>query len=887
MPHFHLFCELYAVRITRIFMQLYARRLSAISCIHIIRVNSLIIFLAVSISAAVFAQNPYLPLWEHVPDGTPRVFEDPDNPGQYRLYIIGSHDVNFDSYCGPDVRMWSASVEDLNNWRDHGAIFMFQDPATGLWDNMYAPDLIEINRRDGSRSYYLYPHSRGPGREAMVAVSERPDGPFTVINLAPNGRNTLSGSIVGFDPGIFVDYITDPNDLDYDIGFRVYAYWGFRRAFAAELDQSTMYSLRPGTRIIDRFIPSGEVFGQIRDPEGTVFPHVFPGEDLTYFNFFEAAAMSKIGNKYIFTFAGYSGPEYGLGSSTSTMRYAFADSPLGPWRMGGVLVDSRAPVLNQNGIGLMTTGSGHNTHGGLCEVNGQWYVFYHRSPRGFGYARQAMVAPVHIAWDEAPVSQGGRVTITPNGRQLPARAANGLEYTGAEVTSEGFQIYGLDPFRYYSAGIAGFLSNPGTLQDAWDIWDNHQPITHFANGNIAGYNYFGFGGLAEDSRGVRAFEGTRPDETTMFHLYLIPRTDLAMRIHVWLDGPWATPAWGGTSIATIEIPANSPREITGFSVDVSEYVNHLEGKHSIFLVAEGSLGAHCDLIGLGFSTQDRELIRPIPPVVSISLDGEALSLPIHPVRSNSTNGISGFNIYEVNVQVPYGRNIPVLEASASDPSVIINITQPFDAPSGTAIIEFDYMGLVKTYRVVVESTPAFRDPANWGSPRRYNIMRSNPVFTGFARDNGSGAVGFISTGDPPDSVTFSVNINETGYYRMRVQHNSMWGEASHLYTINNSEPFVMVYPARTWGESEVPNELVLFRGINTIRVDYLRGITELDWIELERYLGAVPNIADYADRLPLLFYPDSDPLMPVAYILLTLILICSAYYVFILKRGKV
>ena len=25
-----------------------------------------------------FIGNPYLPLWEHVPDGEPRVFEDPD-----------------------------------------------------------------------------------------------------------------------------------------------------------------------------------------------------------------------------------------------------------------------------------------------------------------------------------------------------------------------------------------------------------------------------------------------------------------------------------------------------------------------------------------------------------------------------------------------------------------------------------------------------------------------------------------------------------------------------------------------------------------------------------------------------------------------------------------
>src|SRR5215217_7610646 len=59
------------------------------------------------------AGNPYLPLWEHVPDGEPRVFEDPDKPGKFRAYIIGSHDLRVNEYCGPDIRAWSAPVEDL------------------------------------------------------------------------------------------------------------------------------------------------------------------------------------------------------------------------------------------------------------------------------------------------------------------------------------------------------------------------------------------------------------------------------------------------------------------------------------------------------------------------------------------------------------------------------------------------------------------------------------------------------------------------------------------------------------------------------------------------------------------------------------------------------
>ena len=86
------------------------------------------------------AGNPYLPLWEHLPDGEPRVFEDPDNPGKFRAYIIGSHDVRFGSYCGPDIRMWSAPVEDLSSWRDEGPIFTYQ--VEGQWDVMHAYDPV-------------------------------------------------------------------------------------------------------------------------------------------------------------------------------------------------------------------------------------------------------------------------------------------------------------------------------------------------------------------------------------------------------------------------------------------------------------------------------------------------------------------------------------------------------------------------------------------------------------------------------------------------------------------------------------------------------------------------------------------------------------------------
>jgi len=112
----------------------------------------------------------------------------------------------------------------------------------------------------------------------------------------------------------------------------------------------------------------------------------------------------------------------------------------------------------------MTTYVGDNTHGSIAEINGQYYVFYHGAPRGYGYARQAMVAPIKIENDDKKVADGGVLKISaydPFAKDnVWTCKTQTAEYTGAEVTSEGFQIFGLDPYQYYSAGIACFLSNP-------------------------------------------------------------------------------------------------------------------------------------------------------------------------------------------------------------------------------------------------------------------------------------------------------------------------------------------------------------------------------------------------------------------------------------------
>ena len=91
--------------------------------------------------------NPYLPLWEHIPDGEPHVFED-------RLYVFGSHDLeNGNEFCEQDYVSWSAPLDDLSDWRYEGVIYRKdQDPYNVNVLPLYAPDVVQ--GRDGR--YYLY-----------------------------------------------------------------------------------------------------------------------------------------------------------------------------------------------------------------------------------------------------------------------------------------------------------------------------------------------------------------------------------------------------------------------------------------------------------------------------------------------------------------------------------------------------------------------------------------------------------------------------------------------------------------------------------------------------------------------------------------------------------
>ena len=417
-------------------------------------------------------------------------------------------------------------------------------------------------------------------------------------------------------------------------------------------------------------------------------------------------------------FSGYSGKEYGLGNTNSALRYAFGDSPLGPWRSGGVLVDSRGVVLNEDGSKLITTNFGHNTHGSLQEINGQWYVFYHRPPRGFGNARQTMVAPVKITWDKKPVAKGGVVKITgydpyTKDNVWTAKASDGNEYTGAEVTSEGFQIFGLPPYAYYSAGYACFVNGPGSndwMQDNHDVWNNSMDLAGIQNGGIIGFKYFGFGGLAQDTKGCKAFEGTKAGDKTTIGLNLTPGGKGAFKIHVKLDDPWK-----GQEIGVIDVAADAERTTTMYYAAVPA-VEGLTGKHAIYLVTEGpevqqpqqqqgfQFGGRrgpqgpqrpqglFDLHGIKFS-KGVDPTAPVVPQVTITANGKKLNIPNTPVRFTNQNGYPDQIRYQLYGPVEAGVK---LKATSDVPGVKFDISPIVE---GRATIKATYKGKTKIFLI--------------------------------------------------------------------------------------------------------------------------------------------------------------------------------------------
>ena len=258
--------------------------------------------------------NPVFPGWYADPEGV--VFGK-----TYWIYPTWSDkyekQVFFDAFSSPD----------LVTWTKHPHIL---DTAAVKWAKraMWAPAIVEKDKR-----YYLFfgandiqnnQETGGIG----VAVADNPAGPFKDYLGKP-----LVDKIINKAQPID-QYVFHDSDGKY---YLIYGGWGHCNI----------------ARLKDDFT------GFLPFEDGTTFREITPEK------YVEGPTMFKKDSKYYFMWSegGWTGPDY-------SVAYAIADSPMGPFKRIGKILEQDPAIAN---------GAGHHSVINIAKEN-RWYIVYHRRP---------------------------------------------------------------------------------------------------------------------------------------------------------------------------------------------------------------------------------------------------------------------------------------------------------------------------------------------------------------------------------------------------------------------------------------------------------------------------------------------------------------------------
>lgn len=260
------------------------------------------------------AGNPVFPGWYADPEGI--IFNK-----QYWIYPTFSAPYNkqvfFDAFSSPD----------LVKWTKHSRIL---DTSAIKWAKraMWAPSIIEKDKK-----YYLFFGANDIQKDSEpggigVAVADKPEGPYK-DHLGKPLIDKFHNKAQPIDQFVFHD-----KDGQYYL-----IYGGWRHCNIAKLN-----------RDFSGFVPfeDGSVFKEITPEKYVEGPFMFIKDGKYYFMWSEG---------------GWTGPDY-------SVSYAIADSPMGPFKRIGKILQQDSTIAN---------GAGHHSviH---VQKNNSWYIVYHRRP---------------------------------------------------------------------------------------------------------------------------------------------------------------------------------------------------------------------------------------------------------------------------------------------------------------------------------------------------------------------------------------------------------------------------------------------------------------------------------------------------------------------------
>ena len=270
------------------------------------------LFTAIIRETTCYADNPIIQT-KYTADPAPMVYND-------TVYLYTSHDE--DDATGFKMFNWMLyTTTDMVNWTDHGIIAGVKEPfKTFEWADGHSAWAPQCVARNGK--FYFYCPTIYKGKMAIgVAVSNNPYGPFVDALDKPLIYRSNPGD---YDPTVLIDD-----------GGQAYLYWGGNGPCYYALLNEDMISLTGDIHVAS--IDFSEA----------------PSEA----SFTEGPWLWKKNNCYYLAWASRCCPE-GIG-------YAMSDSPTGPWKCKGTIMD---PDERSSG-----------NHPGIIDYKGNSYVF------GFNY----------------------------------------------------------------------------------------------------------------------------------------------------------------------------------------------------------------------------------------------------------------------------------------------------------------------------------------------------------------------------------------------------------------------------------------------------------------------------------------------------------------------
>ena len=195
--------------------------------------------------------------------------------------------------------------------------------------------------------------------------------------------------------------------------------------------------------------------------------------------YFEAPSIRKRGDTYYLIYSSIVMHE---------LCYATSKDPTKGFKYGGVIVSNADLHIDSYKPADKPMYYGGNNHGSIVEIEGQWYIFYHRQTNGHHFSRQGCVEPIQFR-EDGSIVQAEMTSCGLNGGPLVGRGEYPA-YIACNLFCKDEELY----IGTFGAWMDGRF--PKITQDGKDGDEEVGYIANMRDTATAGFKYF-------DCRGVK------------------------------------------------------------------------------------------------------------------------------------------------------------------------------------------------------------------------------------------------------------------------------------------------------------------------------------------------------------------------------------------------